>query len=410
MESWAKNKFLTALLFLIVVLQSGHALQTIIPSLVYLIYIPALLGTLYLAINIKNLDLKDPQMVVLVVFSVMIACTMIADIRNSFIFYLQFFSVIIGAFVIVRMYRFKDFTKLYLTTMTVVTVIAVIGYLLVNTTLILDVLPKINNTNDVKYGVGIIFNYITTIPERNCGMFWEPSLFATHLIIATVLELMTKEKANPARLVLFSLGIFTANSSAGFALYFLCIFLLFVRKIDTNLSPIKSIFAIALLVLAIILIVSFDSILAGTSLGENEYFKKLSTDSVSSSSRMIAAEFNWKIFLSNPIFGAGYIEVAESISKIHVGDTSTSLFMMSIFGILGCMYTGFIAYGIFRNKKLNIFSKILILAIALVIVNKEPHYNILLTWILIFYLNKNESFTGEKSNKQLKGSLSCVGV
>ena len=41
----------------------------------------------------------------------------------------------------------------------------------------------------------VVFNYIKKIPERNCGMFWEPGLFATHLAIATVFELMTKEKA-----------------------------------------------------------------------------------------------------------------------------------------------------------------------------------------------------------------------
>lgn len=400
MNSWAKNKFVTIMLFLIVVFQSGHALQTIIPSLTYLIFIPAFFAILYLAISINKLSIKDPQVIILLIFSAMIGGTMLTDLGHSPLAYVRIFCVVIGAFYIAKVYSFQDFTKCYLTTMTIVALIAVVGYFLVNYTSILSSLPKMNNANDVEYGVGVIFNYIVIIPERNCGMFWEPGLFATHLTIATVLELIMKEKASFFRLFLFSLGFITANSSAGFALWFLLIILFFIRKINTKLSVIPSIFSIMLLIIAIAIVLNFDNILAETALGQNEYFKKLSTDRVLDSSRIEAILFNWEIFLSNPIFGAGYTGVAESIADIHVGDTSTSLSMMSVFGILGLAYTGFIVYGILSNKELNVFSKIIILTVALIIINKEPHSSIYLTWILIFYLNKSKKKAIEKHSVQ----------
>ena len=47
-------------------------------------------------------------------------------------------------------------------------------------------------------------------------------------------------------------------------------------------------------------------------------------------------------------------------------------------------------------KNANMFAKIVLLSILLIIVNKEPHQTIISTWILIFYLMKG---IGEKEEK-----------
>ena len=80
----------------------------------------------------------------------------------------------------------------------------------------------------------------------------------------------------------------------------------------------------------------------------------------------------------------GYVHSMDNIK--FVADTSTSTYLLSAFGVLGAFYTIAIIYGILRQKNVGIISKILILIIALLIVNKEPHLQNVFTWILIFYL------------------------
>ena len=53
--------------------------------------------------------------------------------------------------------------------------------------------------------------------------------------------------------------------------------------------------------------------------------------------------------------------------------------MLSIFGILGSLYTLFIVYGIFSQKQMNVFVKLLFFFVLVAIVNKEPHINIMFT-------------------------------
>ena len=334
----------------------------------------------------------------------MVVTTAIVDMGSGINYYIQLITTILAAYCIVCLYPFKKITEYYLKLMTVVSIIALIGYILVNNTSVLEILPKMKNINDVKYGVGIIFNYIVDIPDRNCGMFWEPGLFATHLTCAIVFEMMTKKKASALRLILFSVCIFTANSSAGFVLWFLCMVLFFVRKKNVVLGHLKTIFSFVLLIAAIGLILNFDTILAKTALGENEYFIKLSSDSISDSSRNNAISHNLKMFMTDPVFGAGYATVMKNIA--HVADTSTSTFLMSIFGVLGMSYTVFIVYGVLKIKNANFLSKILLLVIMIVIVNKEPHHQIFFTWILIFYLSKG--FDDEKIEIEEKEKFKVI--
>jgi hypothetical protein len=54
---------------------------------------------------------------------------------------------------------------------TVTTVIALICYILLQTTDVLADLPALKNGNDVQYRFALIYNFIEIIPERNCGMF-----------------------------------------------------------------------------------------------------------------------------------------------------------------------------------------------------------------------------------------------
>ena len=384
MEKLRSNKWIALLFACIIILQSGHALQTIFSRLTYLIFIPAAIAIAFLIRDCGRINLAKAKDAALAIFSLMIVVSMTVDMGDGLSFYLLMLMRVFAAYLVCSLYSFEDISKWYLRTMTVVSAVSLVGYVLVNNTSLLEALPTLVNTNDVEYGVAIIFNCIKVIPERNCAMFWEPGLFATHLTISMLLEMLSKQKPSFWRMALFTVCIFTANSSAGFVLWFLCMVLLLLKNTKDGISLWRIIFSVVVLAAAFFVVANFDAILASTSLGENEYFIKLYSDNVSASTRSQAIQHNLKMFGQGPLFGAGYSNVTENM--MYTADTSTSTFLMSVFGILGISYTLFLGYGALKIKNLNFASKVIVAAILIIIVNKEPHHQIFFTWILLFYL------------------------
>ncbi len=384
------NKIVVLFFVLVVCFTSGHAMQTINFSLQRLI-IPAFLllsGSVFKEVTGKNLNIHSSSVILLVL---MICMTAMIYFGSAAFTYFMLLIFVLTAFGITTVYSFEDFIDTYLKIMTVVAAISIVGYYLVNNTNVLSVLPTYNNVNGVEYKVGWIFNYIVEIPERNCGMFWEPGLFATNLIFSLVFEIAFKKtRPNLIRITLFTWAVITTNSSAGFLLLFFSAWLLFTKgKIGTTkeFNIFSAFIKLIFFVLGLVIILNLDEIINMTSLSDNEYVVKLLSDNVSDSSRARAALFNLEIFLKNPILGAGYSGVFSQMD--FVADTSTSTYIMSVFGILGSLYTILWVYGIFKIKHLNVFSKLLICIIVFSIINKEPHLSILLTWTILFYLLKN---------------------
>lgn len=389
----SNNKLLALFAVLTLILCSGHAFQTIFPSVTYLVIPLAAIVLMFELVDLHHMRVDTLRGAVLL-FAVMILCTMFTDLGAGAVFYLTLLCNIIAAYGICRWYSFKDLSDWYLKIMTVVTVVGVIGYIVLQTTSWLEILPAVDNINDMEYRIAGIYNYLTQVPDRNCGMFWEPGLFATHLTIAMVMEIFVQKKTSVWRMILFSIGIFTANSSAGFVLWFLCMMLLFVKNANKQ-NVVSSVIALFIMCVGIIVILNFDNILQLTGLGENEYFAKLSSDSVEESSRMKAIEHNLKSFLSAPFFGVGIITATEQMD--YVADTSTSTYLMSVFGIMGIAYTIYWIMGVTKLRRINPMAKLLILTIALIIVNKEPHHQLLMSWCLLFYLLRGKFDTEDET-------------
>ncbi len=405
--SFYNKKTVQLFYILLICFCSGHALQTIKTSL-QLFVIPAALllsGPILNELFNKKLNLHSTSALL---FVVMIACTAFLYFPSASFTYFLLVFIVLTAFGITCVYSFDNFIRCYLYIMTGVTIIALIGYYLVNNTSVLSFLPTYNNVNDVEYKVGLIFNYITIVPDRNCGMFWEPGLFATNLIFSLVFEIAFK-KTRPSilRIILFASGIITANSSAGFILCVFCIWLLIIKGRKNSLqSAAWKFFSFVMFTAGVVLVLNLDSIIMETALGDNEYVTKLISDNVANSSRAQAILHNLEIFVKNPIFGAGYTNVAQQMK--YTADTSSSTYILSVFGSLGILYTFFWIYGVVKIKELNFFSKVIISIIFVMIINKESHLTLLFSWILLFYLLKNCSIQKE-NEKNAKNQENIIG-
>lgn len=325
-------------------------------------------------------------LLLIVLVAIMILFPMIWHSEFQSRAYWRVLAIAVLASYLVKKYELNNIIRVFLKVMVIVSVVSLIGYILLNCTSLLNNLPTVKNVNGVEYGIGILFNYIKVYPERNCGIFWEPGIFASYLTLAIVFESITKPKSiSWFRILLFVVTIITTTSSAGYALLILTIGVVMLR--DSRLSGYKKIFAMCIILVIGAIVLNLDSIILNTALSNNEYLIKLTSTRLSESSRITAIFHNLSIFRKNPLLGAGINSVLSQMSSW--ADISTTTYMLSIFEIMGLFYTIFIVWGIFSQKHINDFVKLLMFFILVSIVNKEPHINILFTWIIILGMASN---------------------
>lgn len=316
----------------------------------------------------------------LLLISIMILISMISHSEFYSRAYWRLLAVVIIVSYLIEKYGFRNIVKVYLDIMFFVSIISLIGYLLLNFTSLLNNLPSVTNINGVEYGVGIIFNYIKALPERNCGIFWEPGIFASYLALAIAFEsIINSNSISWFRILVFVVSIITTTSSAGYVLLIFSLGIVLLR--GSKLSGYKKLLAIIVVIAIAIVAFNIDNIILNTSLAQNKYLIKLTSDRMNQSSRITSIFHNLSIFRKRVLFGAGINSVLNQMSSW--ADISTSTYMLSIFGVMGSLYTLFIIYGIFSQKNINIFVKLFFFFILISIVNKEPHINIMFTWIII---------------------------
>ena len=316
----------------------------------------------------------------LLLISIMILISMISHSEFYSRAYWRLLAVVIIVSYLIEKYGFRNIVKVYLDIMFFVSIISLIGYLLLNFTSLLNNLPSVTNINGVEYGVGIIFNYIKALPERNCGIFWEPGIFASYLALAIAFEsIINSNSISWFRILVFVVSIITTTSSAGYVLLIFSLGIVLLR--GRKLSGYKKLLAIIVVIAIAIVAFNIDNIILNTSLAQNKYLIKLTSDRMNQSSRITSIYHNLSIFRKRVLFGAGINSVFNQMSSW--ADISTSTYMLSIFGVMGSLYTLFIIYGIFSQKNINIFVKLFFFFILISIVNKEPHINIMFTWIII---------------------------
>lgn len=375
---------------LYVVLCSGYALSTVYGYTTALLTIGIILSVLLMVLKRDWLIPYDLRTLACICFVLMIVFSMICNQQGDLRRYLNYVFSCLVAYAISKNISARTFYDYFSKAMVWITATSLVGYYLVNYTTLLSGLPRMINSNESEYTVGYIFNYITRMPERNCGVFWEPGVFASFLCTAMLYEILfSSQKIRVLRIVLYSVGIFTANSSAGFALWAVCmISLLTKRKNSQEVLNVHSILSAIIFGCALFAIANVDNIISMTVFKNNPYLAKLSSEHIASSERGFAFTHNIGIFAEYPLFGAGF-KITDSMMQ-HYADTSTTTYFMSLFGILGVSYTVFWIIAVLRQKKLNLYSKILVLIVILSVINKEPHGLILFTWCTLFYLLSTE--------------------
>ena len=330
---------------------------------------------------------------------ILLFCICLSIIYNDFndivVYFRLVFSILFSILVISTL-NFKKIAFHFIKIMNIVCVVSIFGYIFINLLGLIE-LPTFININNSTYGNGFIYFYIEGIKNRNCGIFWEPGVFATFVLFDLILNYILFNNKFKYNIIILLITMITINSSAGYLLSVFYLFLLIYNRIrdkkDTFNTLVKFLF-IPLVIVA--LYVFYYSISLGN-LSNNQFFAKLQYDNFMTSYRIKALSFNFDVLKDNILFGCGINEYYSIAPKLLCPDTSTSTLFLALFGIFGSLYTIIIICNFFKIKKISIIEKIILLVIILSIVNKEPHLNMAFSWMLILGINlgdknKNESY------------------
>ena len=388
-----KRKFYNSKLFvlyltILILLNSGYALATVYSF--NLIYFKILTVLLLLIPAINNIMKKKLNLNFVLVFLFIfgIILTMVASGFDNVNGYIGYIITLFLSIEIMLLYNFDSIKKYFIKLMVFISIISLIGYSAVNIFSIS--LPTITNINGTQYGNGLLYFSLKGNEIRNCGLFWEPGVFASFLTLAILFILLDEgNEYKKSSLYLFYITLLTVNSSAGLILMLLTLLILLLKnKINKNKVTMRDAIKFIIFCCAILLILNLDKIIINY-FYDNKFIMKLLSNNILNSSRYTALQINWQLFLDSPIWGVGISQYGILTSNYISTDMSTSVSLLSIFGITGIIYTLMIIRGAFRIKNVNYYIKVIVSLILLIIVNKEPHHNILFTWIVILCFNSN---------------------
>ena len=368
--------------FLIFYILSGSPYMTVYSNIRNIIYIGILLLVLSLNLRIRNKTEIENETILI---SLCLICIIIGLIHNEAIMlYISLCATFVFSYLFSKACSMKYFVKIFQEIFIRISIVDLLFYFVLQYIGQFSAFPEIVNSNGVVYKIGFIFNYMKNVPIRNCGVFWEPGLYATAIIISLLFEYIFVERMSYFRIIVLHICMFTTFSSAGIVLLLICDLLLLKEILYKFMEKriaivVLSVFLVAL----VILLLNSDSVLIALGLNNHEFYYKLMSSNTKNSSRVLAISHNMELFRTNPLLGAG---IVKSYANTHlVEDTSTTTFMMSELGIIGVIPTIGIIYSVFKQH-ISYIEKIIIVVMLLIIINKEPHMNLVLIWTLMFYM------------------------
>lgn len=375
----------------IVILNSGYyrstAKDSYLPLILFMCFIFGAFFLKFPNVMEQKIDLTVTLLAMGIVFSVL-ANPSLTNALSGFRVLITMFC----AYIFTHIVTLQDFVKYFTVQIKVIIVLSVLLQLLMLAGV--SNFPKLNNYYD-------LFIVTTRSSDRACGVFWEPGVFSSMIVISMLFEYyISKNKITVSGLLLYILGIYITKSAAGYLLLFIVLFGLVWQK--TTKSNKKHFYTIIFIAIIVSVAITYENIVVFlVDLNPDVFEKLIETNSATTSTRINSPLINLQIFLDKPVFGWGFTgSSAEFLQRVHsindtkiVAQTSTSTQIMASIGILGVVYTIAFLIPAFSKKKLAQLpfeTKALISICMLLIVNKEPHVFIVASWLVLFYTNQSK--------------------
>ena len=388
-------------LILLIIGNSGYMLQVADKDFNRIISAITLLSGAIIGINLltKKIMINRMEYRVVLSFIILNIFSMLGNLEISII-YFKYIALVLIAFYFVQQQTTEKISELFVNVMLILSIISLLFMLITVFYGEFTPISIVSTENSkVKYYNYLIFfkpNLLTNLIFRNQGVFWEPGLYASYLLIAMMLEINFSRNIKIWKIIILIITLFTTLSTAGILMLSLIILLYVERFIKKKYM--YYLFVLAVMTIVIIGYFFKDNIIQYLVEFNPRLFFKLLSNETTKMTRLYAPLLNLFIFLENPIFGAGYIGATEIFQlekmKYYIdSQTSTNFYMLAALGTFGVLYTVWWLKSIFMNKSFSIITKIGIFLLIFIILNKEPHNELLLTWVILFLLIKKEKRT-----------------
>jgi hypothetical protein len=299
------------------------------------------------------------------------------------------FSIIVlflCTFFVVKSINFSKFIFIYSNIIFAISIVSLFFFLSLNI-LNFEFTFSLISTNIAQYRSYIFFYQLVLDTSRNLGIFWEPGLFSSYLILALILNSFSI-KFNFFyffKTLVFSLTILTTFSTAGILLLPLFYTYLFLLSSRNNLSKVFLIFSV------FILLLYSDNIISLLVDLYPNIFGKLIFSSATLIDRFLSPIVHLNLFFQSPIFGLGYygsnLQYQFISSSFGVySQTSTYGAFISSLGISGFFFIFFFLFKVITIKNNNFFAYFFLSILFSLIFNKEPHEFLALSYVIIFYM------------------------
>ncbi len=381
-----RSNIFLGLMTVVILLASGYALNNVYDLYTrYILMICAggLIRSSYICYD-KDKDSFNIKAAILFCFLCICTCVY-TDGRITRYAYTIF--IVLLALEISICFDNNSIIKIFVDFTTMIAAISLLFYVAVN---LFNLELPIVQSKKTSYGNAWFFVYLKDNTRRNCGVFWEPCLYAEILSLAMVfIVLNSKIRYKKLKFCLLLCALLSTNSSTGIILLLLVLCLVIIHNVRNKFKPItKYIVAMTLLIVVFCVIVNWDTIIQSI-FYDNEYIVKLLSSNIERSPRYKAVFANLSIFLEHPIGGVGYEQYLYLTRMIDSVDTATSLSVLAIFGVSGIIFSLLVVKAAFTFCS-EVTEKIILLIILFIIVNAIPHQELLITWIFLFVMSKKQ--------------------
>lgn len=390
------------LLLIVSSILRGSAISLCIPNMErYLLITIAVAAVIWLYINgfaIKKRELKRNSTAF-----ILIICALPSFIGNwsteGLSVWRNYFLAIVLAYLISIIKSKEELLLTFCRVMKVIAIFSLVCYaLFIVIGLPYNWLPTIIKLTDssIKYKSLVFYNIWLTETTRNCGPFWEPSIFAAYLTFALQIRLfwLDNDKKLKIDCLVYILTIISTLSTGGYILLLITA-LMYVWRDNRNSSMLKGFTMVGAVVVALM----GESIMEWLLTVNYSVFSKIAYFSTmgTTRTRTVSILANLSIWKQHPIVGVGLaaLDKEYAIWKIIIGteglnaaQTSTTFLMLAALGIFGIYYSIAWIKAVLNAKCLNGGQKILFAITIFFIVNQTPHTNFILTYFLLFVFSK----------------------
>ncbi len=293
------------------------------------------------------------------------------------------------------------FARVFIRFMKLVTVVAIIVWVIINVLHITLSFPIITGNSDSYYnqyycGFLVFVNTYSTM--RLMGPFWEPGVYASMTVIALLLQpSLTDSPKETSRFttIILVVGLLLSFSTAGYILMIAVLIMRAIQKCGRKFSPLISVCLFAVLLFVLLFAEDLILLLADWM---PTVFGKMTSNSLSLTTRLNGPLVDLSIFIQEPLLGVGMSQYQAlwPVVALQLGvesRTSTITYFLANYGIFGILYFVSLLKATLLQKNSTLLVRLFLLGILAAILTKEPQYVNLLTCTVIAYLLRGEFFT-----------------